>query len=84
MFEEQGIETVDYLSVDTEGSEAQVLEGIDFSKVHVNVVNFEANYRESAEHGLTQLALARAGFSFLRQIKWDDVWINSEVRWSWD
>jgi FkbM family methyltransferase len=84
LFEEHAIETVDYLSVDTEGSESQVLEGIDFSKVHVNVVNFEANYRESAEHGLTQLALARAGFNFLRRIEFDDVWTNSDVRWSWD
>ena len=84
VFEEHGIQTVDYLSVDTEGSEAEVLEGIDFFNVHVNVVNFEANYRESAQHGLTQLALARAGFTFLRRIEFDDVWINSEVRWSWD
>jgi len=37
---------VDYLSIDTEGSELQVLEGIDFNRCTFGVINFEVNYEE--------------------------------------
>jgi FkbM family methyltransferase len=46
---EADIRRVHYLSVDTEGSEAQVLRSIDFSKVFIDVIGFESNYPDTAE-----------------------------------
>jgi len=38
---------VDYLSVDTEGSEVQILEPFDFKKRRINLITVEHNYTES-------------------------------------
>jgi len=46
---EHGISEIHYLSVDTEGSEADVLASIDFDAVNVHVITAEAGYNESSE-----------------------------------
>jgi hypothetical protein len=35
---------IDYLSIDTEGSEYDILESFDFQKYHVSVITCEHNY----------------------------------------
>jgi FkbM family methyltransferase len=44
IFAQEGITHVDFLSVDTEGSELQVLEGIDFDAVTIDILTVEENY----------------------------------------
>lgn len=50
ILEEHGVSRVHLLSVDVEGAELAVLRSIDFDKVFVDVIVFEANYREDAEN----------------------------------
>ncbi len=40
---------IDYLSIDTEGSEFDILEGFDFDKYHIRVVTCEHNYSPMRE-----------------------------------
>lgn len=40
---ERGLTTIDYLSLDVEGHELQVLKGVDWSTVKINVMTVEGN-----------------------------------------
>jgi FkbM family methyltransferase len=46
---------IDYLSIDTEGSELPILRAIDFNKWHFNVITAEHNHVESAREGIYAL-----------------------------
>lgn len=43
--EEHGISRVDYMSIDTEGGEFEILKSIDFKKLNVQILSVENNYR---------------------------------------
>ena len=43
VFEEENITYIDYMSIDVEGHELNVLKGIDFDKVRINVLTIENN-----------------------------------------
>jgi FkbM family methyltransferase len=83
IFEKLEMPVVDYLSIDTEGSELSVLQGIDFDKVKINCIDFEVNYPGSLEHLRTREFLESMGFRYLMNISWDEIWINNDLRWSW-
>jgi FkbM family methyltransferase len=44
VLKENGIFFVDYLSIDTEGGELEILQTIDFSKYHIDVIDVEVNF----------------------------------------
>lgn len=44
VFKEKNITKIDYMSIDVEGHELRVLNGIDFSKVLINVLTIENNF----------------------------------------
>jgi FkbM family methyltransferase len=46
---EHGISEIHYLSVDTEGNEADILASIDFDAVNIHVITAEANYNEARD-----------------------------------
>lgn len=78
-----GFETVDYLSVDTEGSELMVLKGIDWNRTHINVVNLEHNYQVRAFSKIKAFLLAR-GFRIDRFLAHDVFFRNNRLAWSWE
>jgi FkbM family methyltransferase len=39
-----GINKIDYLSIDTEGSEMQIINGIDFEELDITLISMEVNY----------------------------------------
>lgn len=73
LLEERNITHVDYLSIDTEGSELQVLEGIDFNKVTFGIIEIEVNYPEEDEEMFNKFLLAR-GYKFLIKLGGDNLY----------
>jgi hypothetical protein len=64
---ENDITHVDYLSIDTEGSEVKILESIDFSAVDIKLIGVEVNYgKDDADRILT-----KNGYRFIVQIDGD-------------
>lgn len=55
---------VDYLSLDVEGSELKVLEGIDFSKLDIKLIGVEINYKE--DESKIYNILNKNGYTFLK------------------
>ena len=62
---------IHYLSIDTEGSELEVLKGIDFSKYTFGLVNIEHNYVEPRRTDM-RLFLESKGYAFHSENQWDD------------
>jgi FkbM family methyltransferase len=65
---EHNIQHVDYLSIDTEGGETSVIEGIDFSKNSFDLISLECNYDPEPLHNL----MNKRGFIFLQKICGDN------------
>lgn len=64
---------VDYLSVDTEGSELRILRAFDFEKYRVDVLTIEHNY--SPERGTLESFIEERGFALLfRSLSLQDSW----------
>ena len=86
---EHKIMTVDYLTIDVEGSEFEVLKGIQFGPAcHVNVIEFEVAYRNTGSD-LREAAeiydyLESKGFRHAFDLAEgrDRVFINNQLRWS--
>jgi FkbM family methyltransferase len=68
---------IHYLSIDTEGSEFEILRNFDFSLWHIEIITIEHNF--SSNRGKIHELLTRNGFvRVLEDIScWDDWYINS-------
>jgi FkbM family methyltransferase len=70
---------IDYLSIDTEGSEHEILKSFDFTKYQINLITVEHNYSQnrSAINDLLELQ----GFVKVRDdlSLWDDWFVNRKV-----
>ena len=67
---------IDYLSVDTEGSEYEILSHFDFGSYNIKVITVEHNYTETrakVHKRLTQHGYVRKYLGFS---KWDDWYIK--------
>lgn len=73
ILEEHKIQKIDLLSIDTEGSELEILQSIDFSVLSIWAITVENNYGYPAIRNL----LTSKGFSFIAYIgKQDEIYIN--------
>ena len=70
-----GITHIDFLSLDTEGNELEILKSIDFSKITIDVITVENNYNESYINEY----LTNNGFTFVTRIRIDDIYINKNL-----
>jgi len=72
--------SIDYLSVDTEGSELEILSAFDFSAYKIALVTVEHNFIDDQRNALKNL-LQRNGFvRVLESIsRWDDWYLNASV-----
>lgn len=66
---------IDYLSIDTEGSELQVLEGLDLNKYNIRVIDVENNYQHLFEPIRTYLM--KYGYEWKRAIGGDEIYIKN-------
>ena len=66
---------IDYLSIDTEGSELKILEGIDFDKYTFGYINIEHNYVEPRRTQMRKKLLEN-GYKYLGENKFDDIYVK--------
>jgi FkbM family methyltransferase len=69
---------IEYLSLDTEGSELEVLKGIDFGKYAFGRIDVEHNFIEPHRTQMREF-LASKGYTHLYENKWDDAYIHSAL-----
>jgi FkbM family methyltransferase len=67
---------IDYLSIDTEGSEFPILQSIDFTKFAIKVISVENNYQTND----IRIFLKTKGFKYLKTIGADEIYINQRYR----
>ena len=65
---------IDYLSIDTEGSEFDILDSFDFSRFTFGAITCEHNYTPRRDDILA--LLTRNGYRRVRRVKWDDWFIH--------
>lgn len=68
-----GVTHVDYLSLDTEGSELEILKSIDFSKVTIDMMSVENNFHEP----FIREFLESKGFIFIEHVVVDDIYVHA-------
>ena len=71
-------EYIEFLSVDTEGSELEIFESIDFSKSSFGLIVFEHNRDEVAREAISKI-LNVNGYKFFCTIEIDDIYINKNL-----
>jgi FkbM family methyltransferase len=69
---------VDYLSIDTEGSEFEVLKGIDFERYQFRIIDLEHNNVEPRRSEMRQF-LEERGYQYHSENKWDDRYIHEAL-----
>lgn len=67
---------IDYMSIDTEGSELEVLKGIDFDRYSFGVMHIEHNNEEPKRSDIRSF-LENKGYHFDRQNEVDDYYIKT-------
>lgn len=67
---------IDYLSLDTEGSELEILQSIDFDQFHIYCISVENNYDDSR----IRFFLESKGFKFIKFL-WDqdEIYIKNDL-----
>lgn len=67
---------IDFLSIDTEGSELKVLEGVDFDIINISVIVFEDNYPQSSQKIKT--FLSNKGYKLYKKTGGDLIYIRDK------
>jgi FkbM family methyltransferase len=80
IFHREGVKEVHYLSIDTEGSELNVLKGIDFDQTFIHIIDVENNYPDT--FGELRKFLFYKGFTKSFSIQFDEVFINSKSKFA--
>lgn len=80
LLEYHGIKHIDYLSIDTEGGELEILKSIDFDKVTIDVIDVENNYNDPRFSEFLQTK----GYKLIKRIIVDEIYkkvepINSNI-----
>ena len=66
---------MDYLSIDTEGTEYEILAALDHHRYKFGLIDVEHNYDEEKRRAIRDL-LESKGYAYLRENKWDDCYIH--------
>ena len=74
-----GNPTIDYLSLDIEGAELQVLQSVAFDEVDIKVISIEVNHIGQIFDGKRanlDTLMRRSGYEFYKAVNIDDVWVK--------
>lgn len=74
LLEKVNIIEADYVNIDTEGAEYNILKSIDFERVHVSVLSVENNY---SDYRIPKL-MAKNGFELCAIVGDDDIYRNNK------
>ena len=69
---------IEFLSVDTEGSELEIFESIDFNKYRFGMIIFEHNMDASTKSRIGQILTAN-GYELFEALECDDVYISRQL-----
>jgi FkbM family methyltransferase len=73
---------IDYLSIDTEGSEYMILKAFDFSKYHLKIITVEHNGISPNRENIHELLVSWGFVRLFENIsRWDDWYINTKYCW---
>ena len=77
MIEHQAPKVIDYLSIDTEGSELEILSAFDFTRYDIRLITVEHNFSDdrSKIHDLLRQNKFRRTFENLS--RWDDWYVRT-------
>lgn len=70
-------EFIEFLSVDTEGSELEIFETIDFNKYSFGLIVFEHNEDVKTKYGVGRILKAN-GYKLIQELRCDDIYINQK------
>lgn len=65
---------IDFLSIDTEGSESKILEALDHDKYKFRYITVEHNYLMGQRNEIARV-LTNNGYQYHMENKWDDIYI---------
>ena len=74
ILDEHNTHKIDFCSIDTEGSEFNIIKSIDFDKTEIKVFIIENNYGEKNIENF----LVEKGYVFYKKIEWDDVFVKQQ------
>lgn len=69
---------IEYMSLDTEGSEFEILKNFDFEKYTFGLIDVEHNYSEPRRTEIKSLLLSK-GYVYKGENKWDDMYKHESV-----
>lgn len=69
---------IEYMSLDTEGSEFEILKNFDFEKYVFGLIDVEHNYIEPRRSEIKSLLLSK-GYVYKGENKWDDMYKHESV-----
>jgi len=74
LLDKYNLPTIDYLSIDTEGGELEILKSINFDLHYIYVIDVENNY------GYTDIRkfLEEKGFAFVQKLECDEIYVNKK------
>lgn len=84
VFDKHNVKIVDYMSLDVEGSEYEVLQGINYNKVKINIIDLEDNYPNSEKSKKINTFLVEKNFRYIGNIEFDRIYMNNNKKFSWE
>lgn len=72
ILEKYGYQSIDFISIDTEGNELEILKAINFDKIHVKVITVENNFKTPDFKAF----LSTRGFEKIKTLEADEVYVN--------
>jgi FkbM family methyltransferase len=69
---------IEYMSLDTEGSEFEILKNFDFEKYTFGLIDIEHNYCEPRRTEIKNLLLSK-GYFYKGENQWDDMYMHNSV-----
>ena len=80
IFSEKKIKKIGVLSIDVEGYEQKVIDGIDFNECNISVIIVENNYDGYFGSDILRELIVSKGYTFSYRIGWlDDIYIKNEI-----